>query len=230
MTRTIRHFPEHLNSTWRECISIRINSLSPRRAHWPMDPLTNSMSLKEANASWFSNVQRKHGTALRLVSFDIDSFALFVDRYGFPDSDQKLIEVANKLQQYFPEFDVVRSGGDEFFVLTNQESATSDGLAKLLDDLKERKTGSISTKIITTDLFVWLYRWATKKPTHVTKTWECCFSVSCCCARVEATASIDEILNIHDRNIENIALHRYEDFQRSIQEVTGLRGVVVNGW
>ncbi|WP_431306528.1 GGDEF domain-containing protein [Bacillus cereus] len=83
------------------------------------DPLT-----KLANRRHFENQfdyllrQAKRGNELALIMLDIDHFKSFNDTYGHDKGDEALVIVAEVLQTYLREMDVVgRTGGEEFCVL-----------------------------------------------------------------------------------------------------------------
>lgn len=74
-----------------------------------------------------------------LAAIDLDSFKEINDRYGHEVGDEVLIELAARLKQAAPKgSDVFRVGGDEFAVIANAATVSSEDLARALSATSDR--------------------------------------------------------------------------------------------
>ncbi|CTQ54375.1 Cyclic di-GMP phosphodiesterase Gmr [Roseibium album] len=78
---------------------------------------------------FFSNVQTttQDGKAIGALMIDLDGFKQINDMYGHEIGDQVLVSVARRLSQIATDDEaLIRTGGDEFLVLTNRRTAPAD--------------------------------------------------------------------------------------------------------
>ncbi|MCU7667047.1 sensor domain-containing diguanylate cyclase [Bacillus thuringiensis] len=120
------------------------------------DPLT-----KLANRRHFENQfdyllkQAKRGNELALIMLDIDHFKSFNDTYGHDKGDEALVIVAEVLQTYLREMDVVgRTGGEEFCVLV---PGANDKALEIAERLRKKLSLVPFVKPITISLGVAYY-------------------------------------------------------------------------
>ncbi len=102
-----------------------------------LDPLTgigNRRSLEQfIGREWRREARHRHPVAL--IMADIDHFKAYNDRYGHPQGDECLRQVAGALRQslHRPDDAVVRYGGEEFAILLPEtEGAAARELAERL--------------------------------------------------------------------------------------------------
>lgn len=104
--------------------------------HDPLTGLPNRLSLIETLSYKMSETQH---TPFSLFFLDMDDFHHINDSYGHYFGDQLLIKVTHLLQNIFPpDTYIVRTGGDEFLIITaydDDESALRSTLSRLMDNL-----------------------------------------------------------------------------------------------
>ena len=83
----------------------------------PITQLTNHRFFQEKiRLEWEKH--QTHSTPLSLIMIDIDHFKKFNDRFGHPEGDKFLMQVAQTLQEHVPPFaSLSRYGGEEFAVI-----------------------------------------------------------------------------------------------------------------
>lgn len=119
-------------------------SASPYR---PVDRVRNLRAFQDALQRELARLDR--GAApFSLVYIDIDHFKPVNDRFGHAFGDELLMAIAQRLDAFFRDMDVVaRIGGDEFVIL--MPDADGDSLQSrvtrlrevLLEDMRERQSG-----------------------------------------------------------------------------------------
>lgn len=106
-----------------------------------IDPLTGLSNRREAEARLASEAARsqRHGTALTVISFDLDKFKQINDTYGHLAGDRVLKEFAVRLSSALRLSDfAARMGGDEFLALLPK--CTTNHVDTLLSRLRPMET------------------------------------------------------------------------------------------
>jgi GGDEF domain-containing protein len=101
------------------------------------DPLTQLPTVGWIRENWEEFSQNLPLVDLAIY-FDIDSLICTNQNYGWKVTEDKIVEVANRLRSYFPsEYPVARFSGDEFLVLGDSSQISNDTLTKLLKSLED---------------------------------------------------------------------------------------------
>jgi diguanylate cyclase (GGDEF)-like protein len=106
------------------------------------DPLTGIGNRRQFIARTHAEIARakRSGTALSLLSLDLDHFKKINDRYGHPGGDSVLCEFAQKCLEAIRPYDVAaRVGGEEFMVLL--PGATLDAARAVGERLRSAISG-----------------------------------------------------------------------------------------
>lgn len=86
----------------------------------PVTQLTNHRYFQERLHSLINERAKEDKDSLILAMIDVDHFKGFNDRYGHPEGDRLLFEIAQRLQGPFPAIgQVSRYGGEEFAIILN---------------------------------------------------------------------------------------------------------------
>ncbi|EIC22996.1 GGDEF domain-containing protein [Thiorhodovibrio frisius] len=105
--------------------ALRFNELSLQLETDPMTGLGNRRALHTQGERWLSDSERQH-RPLTMLALDLDRFKPINDRFGHPEGDRLLCQVARVLRESTRPSDVcVRMGGDEFVVLVPGADVTS---------------------------------------------------------------------------------------------------------
>ncbi|WP_259366936.1 MULTISPECIES: sensor domain-containing diguanylate cyclase [unclassified Colwellia] len=105
------------------------------------DPLTNlyNRRLFTEQAEKEYHRAKRYSLSLTVMTIDIDHFKNINDKFGHPAGDQVLIEVAKQLKANLRQIDILaRIGGDEFFILLPETSATAG--MKLAERLRSEQS------------------------------------------------------------------------------------------
>lgn len=114
----------------------------------PLTGLLNKHAFKLAMQERLDNAETKDCT---LVFLDLDNFKNVNDTMGHLRGDQLIQEIAETLQHFFHDTDLIaRFGGDEFFVLLDK--MPMDELASLLHDLLAKLNIHCSNEIDTVEV------------------------------------------------------------------------------
>ena len=164
-----------------------------------MDALTNCLDRDDLDQEWLDQLIAGLGPHVGIVSFDCDSLSLLTGWMGFAASDQKLIDVSTSLRTQFPDREIVRSGGDEFFTIVEIQDLNQDFLETLVQslvdvDIYDRVRKSSSYRDGTSGLI---------PPPYA-------FSVSCCFSRFDAPHELARMYKLDRANIDQIAIARYD--------------------
>nr|WP_295084141.1 diguanylate cyclase [uncultured Roseateles sp.] len=138
------------------------DQLALQRLHHELEQRSNTDALTGlANRRWFDEVKleetrraMRNGSALALISIDVDFFKSYNDSYGHAQGDQCLLAVSRMIQQTFNRAGELpaRVGGEEFTVLLPeldlaQAMAQAERLRQCVSDLAIPHSGSPLRKV-----------------------------------------------------------------------------------
>ena len=189
-----------------------------------MDSLTKCLARNDASAAWLSWWVERLDQKLAIVSFDCDSLRFYQHSLGHHATDNRLYRSPTTLREHFPGCDVVRFAGDEFMVLSPIDLASPEFLADAVRNWRSQTlTGFRRSKTIMVAKMV-LAQIERMQRFNIT------FTVSCCCSPFVAPFDVENMMRIHESNIEKIADMRYANinqFDQSALSPQGRTGVVV---
>ncbi|HEY8461561.1 MAG TPA: GGDEF domain-containing protein [Blastocatellia bacterium] len=136
-----------LSAKLDDLLSARIGRLLEHRAlAWAeqseCDPVTTLPNRAAFNRRLRGEIERarRYCRELSIVLFDIDRFKEINDRFGHPEGDRRLAEVASLLKSSLRQSDAVfRYGGDEFAAICPETSGAA--MAQALRRLESKMSG-----------------------------------------------------------------------------------------
>ena len=172
-----------------------------------MDHLTNCQSRTSVSQLWLDEMLARISGPTSLVSVDVDALKQYIEFFGIPAGDVKLVDVANAFRAAFPICDIVRTGGDEFFTVCGTDSPELSNIGTLISGLAaETVVQNIAPP--PNDPFVRLWQWATGKEPEQLPPDVHLFSVSCRVTKIDPATTISELLALHDCAISVLTKER----------------------